>query len=84
METQCTAADPSSDILQAPFSRASFHRPELLYTDVSADGGQFPGRPVTGRQSPQRVLNLYSAQPQTINATQMPIWVYVQASPICH
>jgi hypothetical protein len=81
METQCTVTDPSPCILQARSVVRRSHQPEL-YTGVSTDGGQFPGRPVTGRQSLQQVLNLYSAQPQTINAAHMSIWVYVQVSAV--
>src|SRR5450631_268311 len=50
METQCTLADPSSDILQAPFSRA-------LVTSARADlhgrqHGRWPIPESPGRQSP--------------------------------
>jgi len=44
-----------------------------------------PAKPVPRARllnPPQQVLNLYSAQPQTINAAHMPIGVYVQVSAI--
>jgi hypothetical protein len=37
---------------------------------------------MTSLQRSHTLLNLYSAQPQTINAAHMLIWIYIQVSAI--
>ena len=84
------AASPDRYMRQ-PFSRSHSHTPGPVQSCVGHIGQSCSTRAlartvansqVAGRQSPQQVLNLYSAQPQTINAAQMSIWVYAQVSAI--
>jgi len=62
METQCTVADPSSDVLQAPFSRAS-----VTSARAALHGRQYGRWPIP--RSPGRRSPVASASTQFVLST---------------
>jgi hypothetical protein len=73
-----------------PFSRSHSHTPGPVHSCVSPSAGaalhgrqhgRWPIPRSPARRSPQQVLNLYSAPPQTVNAAQMSIWYMCRSVP---